>query len=218
MAIPLLQLALDNTSLAEALESTRVLASELDVIEAGTVLCVTAGNQAVKALRALYPDKIIVADIKVADAGALLSKVMIGECGANWMTVICSAPVPTFETALKEAKKYPGGDIQAELFGNWTFEEAAEWKKVGIKQAIYHRGRDAQAAGQTWGQADIDKIAKLAEMGFEVSVTGGLEVEDLKLFKGIPVKAFIAGRNLRDAADPAGAARAFKDEIRKWWS
>lgn len=218
MSLPLLQLALDNTSLEEALVSTRILAEELDVIEAGTVLCCTAGIQAVKALRALYPNHIIVADIKVADAGALLSKVMISECGANWMTVICAAPIATFETALKEAKKYPGGDIQAELFGNWTFEEAAEWKKAGIKQAIYHRGRDAQAAGQTWGEADISKIARLAEMGFEVSVTGGLETSDLKLFKGIPIKAFIAGRNLRDARDPVTAARSFKEEIAKWWS
>lgn len=218
MAIPLLQLALDNTSLEEALESTRILAPELDIIEAGTVLMTTAGTQALRALRALYPDHIIVADIKVADAGGLLSRVMIGESGANWMTVICAAPIATFETALQEAQKYPLGDIQAELFGNWTFEEAVEWRKIGIKQAIYHRGRDAQAAGQTWGPQDIDKIARLADMGFEISVTGGLEITDLHLFKGIPVKAFITGRTLRDAKDPIAAARGFKEEMYKWWS
>lgn len=218
MSLPLLQLALDNTSLEEALDSTRVLAPELDVIEAGTVLMTTTGTQALRALRALYPDHIIVSDIKVADAGGLLAKTMIGQNGANWMTVICAAPIATFETALTEAKKYPNGDIQAELFGNWTFEEAAEWRNIGIKQAIYHRGRDAQAAGQTWGSVDIDKIAKLADMGFEVSVTGGLEISDLQLFKGIPLKAFIAGRTLRDAPDPIAEARNFKAEIHKWWA
>ncbi|MGL4677390.1 MAG: 3-keto-L-gulonate-6-phosphate decarboxylase UlaD [Brevinema sp.] len=215
--MPLLQLALDNTSLEEALESTRILATEIDVIEAGTVLMTTAGTQALRALRALYPDHIIVSDIKVADAGALLAKTMIGENGANWMTVICAAPTATFETALKEARKYPKGDIQAELFGNWTFEEAAQWRNIGIKQAIYHRGRDAQAAGRNWGKEDIDKIARLSEMGFEVSVTGGLEILDLHLFQGIPIKAFIVGRTLRDALDPIGEARAFKEEMNKWW-
>lgn len=218
MAIPLLQLALDNTSLEEALDSTRVLAPELDVIEAGTVLMTTAGTQALRALRALYPDHIIACDIKVADAGGLLAKTMIGENGADWMTVICAAPIATFETALAEAQKYPKGDIQVELFGNWTFEEASEWRKVGIKQAIYHRGRDAQAAGQTWGEVDIQKISHLAEMGFEVSVTGGLEISDLKLFKGIPIKAFIAGRTLRDASNPIAEAQGFKNEMNKWWS
>ncbi|MGL4563431.1 MAG: orotidine 5'-phosphate decarboxylase / HUMPS family protein [Brevinema sp.] len=118
----------------------------------------------------------------------------------------------------KEAKKYPHGDIQAELFGNWTFDEATEWRKIGIKQAIYHRGQDAQAAGQTWDDVDLQKIARLSEMGFEVSVTGGLEISDLKLFKGIPVKAFIAGRTLRDAPDPIIEAKKFKEEISKWWS
>ncbi|MGL5955607.1 MAG: 3-keto-L-gulonate-6-phosphate decarboxylase UlaD [Brevinema sp.] len=215
--MPLLQLALDNTSLEEALESTCILASEIDIIEAGTVLMTTAGTQALRVLRALYPDHILVSDIKVADAGGLLAKTMIGENGANWMTVICAAPIATFETALKEAQKYPNGDIQAELFGNWTFEEAKDWRSIGIKQAIYHRGRDAQAAGQNWGKEDIGKISKLADMGFEVSVTGGLEIADLHLFQGIPIKAFIVGRTLRDVPDPIATARAFKEEIHKWW-
>ena len=61
-------------------------------------------------------------------------------------------------------------------------------------------------------------VKKLAEMGFEVSVTGGLTIDVLQLFKGIPVKSFIVGRNLRDVADPAAEARAYKEEIRKYWS
>ena len=54
-------------------------------------------------------------------------------------------------------------------------------------------------------------------MGFKVSVTGGLEKETLKLFKGIDVYTFIAGRGIREASDPAQAAREFKEEIDKYW-
>jgi 3-dehydro-L-gulonate-6-phosphate decarboxylase len=83
---------------------------------------------------------------------------------------------------------------------------------------VYHRGRDAQAAGQSWGAEDLDKIRRLAGMGFDLSITGGLVVEDLPLFKGIPVKVFIAGRSIRDASDPAAAARAFKARIAELWA
>ena len=54
-------------------------------------------------------------------------------------------------------------------------------------------------------------------MGFRVSVTGGLSTDTLKLFEGVDVFTFIAGRGITEAEDPAGAARAFKDEIRRIW-
>jgi 3-dehydro-L-gulonate-6-phosphate decarboxylase len=55
-------------------------------------------------------------------------------------------------------------------------------------------------------------------MGLEVSVTGGLTKDVIQLFKGIPVKSFIVGRNLRNADDPAAEARTYQDEIAKYWS
>lgn len=216
MTRPLLQLALDQVSLDAALAATRSLAGEVDVLEAGTLLIAAEGMQAVRCLRALYPDRVIVADFKVADAGSLLAK-MSFDAGADWMTVICAAPVATIKSALDVARRLPKGDVQIELFGNWTFDDAALWRAAGITQVIYHRGRDAQAAGQSWAKTDLDKLRRLADMGFETSVTGGLSPEDLPLFQGIPVKVFIAGRSLSDAADPAAAARAFKTRIAELW-
>ena len=55
-------------------------------------------------------------------------------------------------------------------------------------------------------------------MGFRVSVTGGLDVNTIKLFKGLDVEAFIAGRSLRDAEDPKQAAIEFKQEIQRVFS
>lgn len=212
---PLLQVALDNLELTDALESTRLLAPELDVIEAGTILCLAKGKEAIAVLRTLYPKNIICADLKIVDAGGELAG-MACEKGANWVTVMCNAANATKVNALKAAEKF-GSDVQIELFGNWTFEEAAEWKKMGLKQVIYHQSRDALNAGGSWGEANMKVVRELAEMGFEVSVTGGLEITTLKLFAGIPVKCFIAGRSLRNAADPTAEARAWKAEIAKHW-
>jgi len=221
MSLPMLQLALDNKTLKDALNSTRILASEVDVIEAGTILCCSEGMQAVRCLKSLYPDKIVLADIKAADAGSILAN-MVYDNGADWMTVICCAPIATVETALKEARKRSEQDgvprdVQIELTGSWTWEEAAAWKQAGVSQIVYHRGRDAQAAGQGWGREDLEKIARLAGMGFALSITGGLVVEDLPLFKDFPIKVFIAGRSIRDAVDPVAAAREFKAAFKKYW-
>ncbi|MBF1708959.1 MAG: orotidine 5'-phosphate decarboxylase, partial [Streptococcus sanguinis] len=67
------------------------------------------------------------------------------------------------------------------------------------------------------GEKDLNKVKKLIEMGFRVSVTGGLNIDTLKLFEGVDVFTFIAGRGITEAEDPAAAARAFKDEIKRIW-
>ena len=211
MAKPLLQIALDNNTLSDAIRSISQVGHEVDIIEAGTILCLAEGMEAVRCLRALYPNKIILADTKCADAGGTVAK-NCADAGADWMTVICSATIPTMKAALKEVK-----DLQVELYGDWTFEHAKQWKEAGLSQVVYHQSRDALLAGETWGEKDLNKIRKLVEMGFKVSVTGGLEKETLKLFKGIDVYTFIAGRGIREASDPAQAAREFKEEVDKYW-
>ncbi|BBU87357.1 hypothetical protein EIMP300_87570 [Escherichia coli] len=161
--------------------------------------------RAVRDLKALYPHKIVLADAKIADAGKILSR-MCFEANADWVTVICCADINTAKGALDVAKEF-NGDVQIELTGYWTWEQAQQWRDAGIGQVVYHRSRDAQAAGVAWGEADITAIKRLSDMGFKVTVTGGLALEDLPLFKGIPIHVFIAGRSIRDAASPVEAAR-----------
>lgn len=218
MAKPLLQVALDHSDMKGAIKAAVSVGDVVDILEAGTVCLLQVGSELVEILRNLYPDKIIVADTKCADAGGTVAKNNAVK-GADWMTCICSATIPTMEAALKEIKNVRGnrGEIQVELYGDWTYEQAQKWLDAGITQAIYHQSRDALLAGETWGEKDLSKVKKLVEMGFKVSVTGGLNTDTLKLFEGVDVFAFIAGRGITEAENPAAAAQAFKDEIDKYW-
>ena len=215
MSRPLLQLALDHSSLEDAQRDVTLLKDSVDIVEAGTILCLNEGLGAVKALREQCPDKIIVADWKVADAGETLAQQAFG-AGANWMTIICAAPLATVEKGHAMAQRC-GGEIQIELFGNWTLDDARDWHRIGVRQAIYHRGRDAQASGQQWCEADLARMKALSDIGLELSITGGITPADLPLFKDIRVKAFIAGRALAGAANPAQVAGDFHAQIDAIW-
>ncbi len=214
---PKLQVALDNTSITDALASVKQYAEAIDVIEVGTILHVAEGVQPVRILRALYPEKIILADIKGADAGSILAKQCFS-AGATWMTAICSADIETMK-GMKETGKTFGDDkdVQIELYGDWTFDLAQQWKDAGLEQVVYHRSRDAEAAGKSWSDDDVKKVAKLSQMGFKVTITGGLKIEDLQLFKDYPIYCVIAGRSIRDADNPYEAAQQFKSEIDRLW-
>ena len=207
MTKPKLQIALDSQNLGEALETVREVGDVVDILEVGTVLCLQAGMEPVRAIRSLYPNKDILADTKCADAGGTVAK-NCKDAGANIMTVICCATIPTMEAAKKKIDT-----LQVELYGDWTFEQAQQWMDIGIDEVVYHQSRDALLSGETWGEKDLEKIRKLIDMGFKVYVTGGLDVNSLELFKGIDVYAFIAGRGIAKAENPKQAALDFKEKI-----
>ena len=212
MELPKLQLALDTLDLPSALGPLQKASAYLDVIEIGTILCLAEGMRAVRIIRSLFPEKILLADVRIAEAGSLISK-MAFDAGANWVSVVSGATMTTVEVVAREAQKNKG-DVQIELIDGWTMEQAREWRNLGIEQVITHRSRDSEAKGDlTWSERDFDEIRMLAEMGFKVTVTGGVGLSDIPLFAGVPVYVFIVGRGIYKADHPEIAARSFRNAI-----
>ncbi len=211
---PLLQIALDSVELNVALNDAAKIADHVDIIEVGTVLAFSKGSEALDQLRKLYPNHILVCDMKLLDAGETLAR-MAFEHGADYITVGAAAHIATVQAAKAVADEF-GGEVQIELFGKWDFDDAQAWLDSGITQAIYHRSKDAQSAGQTWSDHDIATMSKLSELGLELSITGGIVPQDIHLFKNINAKAFIAGRALANK-DGISTAKQFHYEIEQHW-
>lgn len=222
MTKPLLQLALDSLSLEKAVADAKNAENLVDIIEVGTILACAEGMKAVKTLRALHPNHTLVCDLKTTDGGAILAK-MAFEAGADWLTVSAAAHPATMAACKKVADEINAAtnpktpkEIQIEIYGNWTFEDAKNWVDMGVKQAIYHRSRDAELAGKGWTEEDIEKMRKLSELGLELSITGGIVPEEIHLFKGLKAKVFIAGRALVGEKGKE-TAEALRAEINKYW-
>lgn len=210
--MPRLQLALDTLDLVSALAPLQQAAPFLDVIEVGTILCLAEGMHAVRIIRSLFPQKTILADVRIAEAGGLIAKLAF-DAGANWVSVVSGATLNTVEAVVKEAEKREG-EVQIELFDGWTLEDARQWRSLGVRQVITHRSRDLEAKGElTWSERDFDEIRHLADMGFHVTVTGGIAMKDIPLFAGVPVFVFIVGRGIYKAQDPGIAAKSFREAI-----
>ncbi len=211
---PLLQLALDNLSLQEALKTLECgVAEAVDIIEAGTLLICAEGVQVIGELRRRFPNKTLVADFKIADAGKVLGRLM-AEQGPDYMTVICAADNGT-KAAVKAEADRRGATVQVELYGRWQMEDVKAWKELGITHVIYHRSRDA-AGG--WGPTDLACVKALCGMGMEVTVTGGVGYNELELFAGMPIFAIICGRSIREAADPCAEVLRMKAKIEDLWN
>ncbi|TDQ59376.1 3-keto-L-gulonate 6-phosphate decarboxylase [Mesocricetibacter intestinalis] len=223
MSKPLLQIALDALSLEKALCDAKQAEACVEIIEVGTILACAEGMKAVSCLRALYPQHILVCDLKTTDGGAILAK-MAFEAGADWLTVSAAAHPATKAACQKVAEEFNltrqlkvPKEIQIEIYGNWTNQDAKDWLTCGITQAIYHRSRDAELAGKGWNEEDIERMKSLSDLGLMLSITGGIVAEDIHLFKQIKnVKAFIAGRSLLGERG-IWEAQAIRREIDKYW-
>ena len=62
----------------------------------------------------------------------------------------------------------------------------------------------------------MNKVQELIDLGFEVSVTGGLTVETLELFQTMAVATFIAGRGITESKNPEQAAKDFQKIDQIW--
>lgn len=211
--LPMIQLALDYFDLAPALAMAQIIHKEVDILEIGTPLTKGGGMLAVKTVRELCPDNLILADIKSPDVGGGEAK-MAFDSGADWMTVLGAAPLDTIKLALEEAKSRPGKEMFIELTGiKDIMAQASEWRSIGIERMVYHRGWDEGNLSRSWDENDLATIQELTRMGFKVSVAGGLGLDMIPFFRGIDISVFIIGRAIRETPDPAATARKFRAAI-----
>jgi 3-keto-L-gulonate-6-phosphate decarboxylase len=69
MATPLIQLALDSLDFEQTMNLAEKTAPYIDIFEIGTPCIKHNGIDLVKALRAKFPDKLLLVDLKTMDAG-----------------------------------------------------------------------------------------------------------------------------------------------------
>lgn len=213
---PRLQVALDTTDMVGALRPLNQAIDKIDVIECGTILIIAEGLRAVREIRALYPDKTILADVRIAEAGTLIAKNCF-EAGASWVSVVAGATLTTVGQVVKVAAEY-GGEVQVELSDWYDVAIAQKWRDLGVQHIIVKRSRDREAAGDlSWGPDDVRRIHELSAMGFTVTITGGVTAKDLDTFAGAPVGVVIAGRAIVKSDDPLAAATELQDKLAEVW-
>lgn len=215
---PKLQLALDYFQLAPALAMAQRVKDQVDVIEIGTPLTKASGMLAVKTIRELCPNHLILADIKSPDVGGGEAR-MAYQAGADWSTVMGAAAKDTIRLAQQEADSHSG----CELFVDLTaipdpIPLAESWQKFGVRRLVYHKGWDEGNYSRGWEDRDRSVLTQLAEMGFNLSVAGGLTAETIPFFKDLDISVLVIGRAIREAKEPAAAALTIRKEVDRCWS
>ena len=212
---PLIQLALDCDNAEEAIRACRGgVVDEVDIIETGYCLIASEGARVVKLFREMYPDKPLVADFKIVDAGKKISGMLL-EGKPDFTTILCACERGTITSVRDEvARRGLKTELQMELYGHWSFDDIPMWLECGIDQLTLQHSGDLPG---TWTPEELEVLKKLTEYDVKVCAAGAIGYDELDLFKGIPVDTFIFGRGIRGAEDPAAEARRIREKIISIW-
>lgn len=210
---PIIQVSLDVTSIAEALEmSHAAVRAGVDWLEAGTPLILAEGLHAVRAMRKGFPDVPIVADLKTMD-GAGLEGEMMFEAGANFTVVMGQAHDASIIEQVKMAK------VCAQRLGTRCEvmcdvmlcpdmpKRAREAQEMGVDIIIVHTGFDER--NMIPGLSPLNDLpAILDAVDIPVQAVGGLTVEQAleTLDMGADIVVFgaplvISGTEFKAASD-----------------
>jgi 3-hexulose-6-phosphate synthase/6-phospho-3-hexuloisomerase len=170
-----LQIALDllNKDRALSIASEAVKGDKDCWLEAGTPLIKSEGMEIVRKLRKTFPEKKIIADMKVIDTGALEVE-MAAKAGADIVCVLAASDDTTIIDSIKSARKY-GSKIMADLIGvENKLKRAKKLENLGVDYLCIHVGIDEQMIGKKPQEVLKDIVNKT---NMPVAVAGGINSE-----------------------------------------
>jgi 3-hexulose-6-phosphate synthase/6-phospho-3-hexuloisomerase len=210
MKKPVLQVALDLLDLSRALPIAReAVGGGADWIEAGTPLIKSEGMESVRRLRSEFPRHDIVADMKVADTGALEVE-MAAKAGASVVCILGDADDAVIGEAVRTASVF-GVRLMADLINvDDPVSRSRELETLGVHIINAHVGIDQQMIGKN--SLDLlDKIRGAVEI--DIAVAGGLDAVTAPQASARGADIIIVGGAITRSADVRESARKVRDAL-----
>lgn len=210
MKRPVLQVALDILDLSRALPIAReAVGGGADWIEAGTPLIKSEGMESVRRLRSEFPRHAIVADMKVADTGALEVE-MAAKAGASVVCILGDADDAVIGEAVRTASVF-GVRLMADLINvDDPVRRSRELETLGVHIINAHVGIDQQMIGKN----SLDLLEKIrGAVEIDIAVAGGLDAVTAPQASARGADIIIVGGAITRSADVRESARKVREAL-----
>jgi len=203
----ILQVALDLLDLDRALQiAHEAVDGGAEWIEAGTPLIKSEGMHVIRSLRQEFPASVVVADMKVADTGALEVE-MAAKAGADIICILADADDSVITESVRAARLY-GVRIMADLINvPDPVSRAQHLESLGVHIICAHVGIDQQMTGKD----SIDLLTTLSgQIHIPLAVAGGIDVASAGEAVRCGAEIVIVGGNIVRSADVTGSTKKIR--------
>jgi 3-hexulose-6-phosphate synthase/6-phospho-3-hexuloisomerase len=206
----ILQVALDFVDLPRAvLVAKEAVAGGVDWVEAGTPLIKAEGLNAVRALKATFPDHMIFADLKTMDAGRIEVE-YAAKAGAGLVGVLGAASNATIKECIEAAHNYGTKLIVDMIEVADPVTRAKQAEAWGADYIGIHTAIDQQMRGEA-PFATLRAVA--AAVSIPVSAAGGINSETAAAAVAAGAAIVVVGGAIIKATDAAAAAAEIRRAI-----
>lgn len=205
-----LQVSLDRMDLQKGLNFIECIYDVIDIVEIGTPLVYKEGLRAVTEMRKYFPDKTILADLKIMDGGESNAKFAY-EAGADIVTVLAVAEDKTIEGAMQSAKKYEK-EIYIDMISVRNFNQRAQQvDQMGVSYIGVHTGVDSQALGKRPTQ-QLHELKGIIQHS-KIAVAGGIDLETLPEIVKEEPDIIVCGKSITESESPRQIILAMRSII-----
>jgi 3-hexulose-6-phosphate synthase len=204
-----LQLAMDRVSIEDAICIIEKTKGYVDIIEIGTSLIKDFGLQAITRIRKLFPNIVILADMKVMDEAEYECKAAY-QAGADIVTVMGAAAISSLTICQKVAKEY-NKDYMIDLLE----VNDDKLKQIGVfHDALQCVHLPLDAKGNSLEKLLLDTKNKLDERT-RIAVAGGVTLSNLSLLQQCHVDTVVVGGAITKAKDIRATAKLFYESMKE---
>lgn len=211
---PEVQVALDFLNLKRAMKvAEKAVKGGAEWLEAGTPLIKSEGLNVVRELKKRFPDKTIIADMKIMDVGRIETEAA-AKAGADVVCVLAAASDSTIKECVFAGRNY-GVKIEADLIeikAENIAERAKQVENMGVNLIGVHCAIDEQM--QVGGPFEKLKLACNA-VDIPVSVAGGINSETAAETVKAGAKIVVVGGAINKAKNPEESTSTILKAVRQ---
>ncbi|UQF23147.1 orotidine 5'-phosphate decarboxylase [Vagococcus lutrae] len=202
---PLLQIAIDRLTIAEAAIVVEKIGPSADIIEIGTSFFKDYGQLALTELRGVTTAKLL-ADIKTVDEAAYEFE-RIYQNGADIATVLGTSSVETLQICQKTAQKYQKAYMIDTLgMTDSHFERLSLFEDAIIS---LHLSKDSEGSVVEY----VQEVRRDYQLTQKIAVAGGVTLADIPVLKAENIDIVIVGSEIVKAKNMRETAQKFKEAI-----
>jgi len=208
-----LQLSLDFGNLADSISILHLTHESIDIIELGTPLLFLEGINSISVVKELYPEKKILADLKIIDGGSYESRLAF-KAGADLVTVLGFASDRTIHLAIETAQEF-NKQVVIDLIGiSQVGDRIKEIDSFGADYVCVHTAIDDQQMKNI--PLDDLRSAKSISTRMGVTVAGGINLTNIYQVLPYQPHVVVVGSGITQQAYPAQTAIDIKKAMNEY--